>query len=98
MRAIPYLAIACAVLAGVLLNASRWLYASGTVEPGDDTPFDLMVSAPLSLIIGLVLALLSLSRGWGSRRAANAGLILNGSVLALLVGIAIFGIATFTGR
>ena len=53
MRALPYLALAMAALAGLLLNASRWLYASGTVEPGDDTPFNLMVSVPVVLLVGV---------------------------------------------
>ena len=87
-----------AALAGLLLNASRWLYASGTVEPGDDTPFDLMVSVPFVLLAGVVLAFVARVRGLGPRRVANTALVLNGGLLLLIVAVATFGIAGYSGR
>lgn len=98
MNGLPYLALAMAALAGLLLNASRWLSASGTVEPGDDTPFDLMLAVPAVLLLGTVLAFVARVRGFGPRRVASAALALNGGVLLLLVAVAVFGIAGYSGR
>ena len=98
MNGLPYLALAMAALAGVLLNVSRWLGASGILEPGDDTPFDLIVSVPFVLLAGVVLAFVARARGLGPRRVANAALLLNGGVLILLVAIAAIGLANSQGR
>ena len=94
----PYLALVMTVAAGLALAGARWLSSSGLIEPGDDTPFDLMLCVPAALLIGSVLAWLSRARGWGSRSVANTALAVNAGLLSAIVAVAVVGLATFTGR
>lgn len=98
MARLPHLSLAFAVLAGLLLMLARWRTASGPPEPGDDTAFNLMLAAPVAFAIGLILASIAKTKGFGPPGLATLALLVNGGLLTGLLALAAFGIATYPGR
>lgn len=98
MAYLPHLSLACTVLAGLLLALARWITADGPPDPCDDTAFNLMLGAPAMLALGLVLAVIAKAKGYGPSGLASLALLVNGGLLTGLLALAVFGIASYSGR